>query len=181
MRQLRNQIDDVEQYGRHTSVRIHNVLCDSSDDCVDAVLDVLRNKMKVDVRAEDIDRCRPVGKPNNKNIKPIIVKFKSYDTKHAVYKAKSNLKGNSEKIFVMEDLTKRNHKMVTTLLQRMKAGLIHTFWTVYGKIYHKLSEGNKPQRALPHSDIVKPLSEPGPSAVPPSPPRSPPTAVVTSD
>ena len=55
-----NQIDDVEQYGRRTSVRIHNVRCDSSDDCVDAVLDVLRNKMKVDVRAEDIDHCNPM-------------------------------------------------------------------------------------------------------------------------
>ena len=130
---------------KRTSVRIHNVRCDSSDDCVDDVLDILRHKMKVDVRAEDIDRCHPVGKPNNKKNKPISVKFKSYDTKHAVYKAKSNLKGNPEKIFVTEDLTKR---MITTLLQRAKAGLIHSFWTVNSKIYYKLSEGNEPQRAL---------------------------------
>ena len=104
MRQLADQINDIEQYGRRTSVRIHNVRCDSSDDCVDAVLDILRQKMKADVRAEDIDRCHPVGKPNNKNIKPIIVKFKSYDTKHAVYKAKTNLTGNPRKPLLWKTL-----------------------------------------------------------------------------
>lgn len=154
---LVDKVDDIEQYGRRTSIRMYNVKCDQAADCVDTVVSVINNNLNVEICAEDIERCHPLGKPNKNNIKPIIVKFKSYKTKNMVYKSKKGLKGNPEKIFITEDLTKRNHSMVSTLLTKVKAKLIHSFWTIDGKIFYKLSDTDTPERVFRNADILTPL------------------------
>ena len=133
---LSNKIDENEQYGRRTSVRMYNLTysSQSEEECTETVVGVIRNLMKVDISADDIERCHPVGKPNSKGMKPLLIKFKHYHTKQSVYKAKSNLKGNPHKVFLTEDLTKRNHDMVATLLTKVKSESIHSFWTIDGKI-----------------------------------------------
>lgn len=150
---LSDKIDDLEQYGRRTSIRLYNVKCEPADDCTDAVVRVINNSLKVEISADDIERCHPLGKPNKRNIKPIIVKFKSYKTKNMVYKSKSNLKGNPENIFITEDLTKRNHSLVVTLLTKVKSGRINSFWTIDGKIFYKLSADDTPKRVFRDADI----------------------------
>ena len=91
---LTDKLDDLEQYGRRNSVRMYNINCAPyNNNCLDAVVDVLQNKLKVSVGPNDIDRCHPVGKPNVNGLKPIIVKFKTYNAKREVYSSKSNLKG----------------------------------------------------------------------------------------
>ena len=62
---LTDKLDDLEQYGRRNSVRMYNINCAPyNNNCLDAVVDVLQNKLKVSVGPNDIDRCHPVGKPN---------------------------------------------------------------------------------------------------------------------
>ena len=124
---LTDKLDDLEQYGRRNSVRMYNINCASyNNNCLDAVVDVLQNKLKVSVGSNDIDRCHPVGKQNINGLKPIIVKFKTYNAKREVYSSRSNLKGNPDKIFITEDLTEQNHKMVATLLTKVKAKSIYS-------------------------------------------------------
>ena len=155
---LTDKLDDLEQYGRRNSVRMYNINCAPyNSNCLDAVVDVLQNKLKVSVGPNDIDRCHPVGKPNVNGLKPIIVKFKTYNAKREVYSSKSNLKGNPDKIFITEDLTKQNRKMVATLLTKVKAKSIHSFWTIDGKIFFKDDESADPKRCMRHSDVVEPL------------------------
>ena len=155
---LTDKLDDLEQYGRRNSVRMHNVNCAPfNNNCLDAVVDVLANKLKVAVGPQDIERCHPVGKAKANGLRPIIVKFKSYGAKHEVYSSKSNLKGNPDKIFITEDLTKQNHKTVATLLTKIKAKTIHSFWTIDGKIFVKDDESAEPRRVNRHSDVAEPL------------------------
>ena len=99
---LNDKLDDFEQYGRRTSIRMHNVNYASSEDdaCTETAVNVIRNLMKVDLRADDIERCHSVGKPNQKGVGPLFIKFKSYRCKKLIYKAILNLKGNPDKIFV---------------------------------------------------------------------------------
>ena len=157
---LTDKLDDLEQYGRRNSVRMYNIDCAPyGNNCFDAVVDILHSKLKVSVGPNDIDRCHPVGKPNANGHKPIIVKFKNYNAKREVYAAKSNLKGNPEKIFITEDLTKQNHKIVASLLTKVKAKSIHSFWTIDGKIFFKDDESADPKRVLRNSDVVEPLTD----------------------
>ena len=42
---LTNKLDDLEQYGRRNSVRMYNVKCEPSDSCLEALVDILQNKL----------------------------------------------------------------------------------------------------------------------------------------
>lgn len=128
---LGNQLDDLEQYGRRTSVRLHNVPPDFGINA-DAV--------------DDIERSHPLGKEKDNGTRPIIVKFKTYKSKETVYKAKSSLKGNPHKIFMAEDLTQKNYKIALKLLQLRSDKRIDSFWTHDGKIFYKVKDMSKPVR-----------------------------------
>ena len=113
--------------------------------------------MKVDIRAADIKQCHSVGKPNSKGMKPLKIKFKHYHIKQRVYKPKSNLKGYPHKIFLTEDLTKRNHDMVVTLLTKVKSESTHSFWTINGKIFFKMFQHSTPRRVFSASEVLRSL------------------------
>lgn len=140
------KLDDLEQYGRRSSLRLFNVPADPDLSCDEIVVNTVRNMLKVQISVDDIERAHRLGKPNTYGNCPIIVKFKSYQTKARVYSAKSQLKGNREKIFLTEDLTKMNHSIVVRLLELRSANQIHAFWTQDGKIYYKSTEDERPIR-----------------------------------
>lgn len=94
---LSNQLDDLEQYGRRTSVRLHNVPPDLGLNTDVAAVRVFNEFMNVAISVDDIERSHPLGKEKDNGSRPIIVKFKAYKSKEMVYKAKSSLKGNPTK------------------------------------------------------------------------------------
>ena len=116
---LQKKADDLEQYGRRTSLRFFNITAEG--DRESAALDIINKRLKMAVSSEDIERCHPLREGQT------IVKFKCYKTKAAVFKAKSALKGNPYNIFITEDLTKRNHEMVKELLTLRKNHSIDSF------------------------------------------------------
>ncbi|MEW8548355.1 MAG: hypothetical protein AB2693_33035, partial [Candidatus Thiodiazotropha sp.] len=144
---LQRKADDLEQYGRRTSLRFFNIPGEGDRERV--VLDIINKQLKVSVTSEDIERCHPLRGGQT------LVKFKGYKTKAAVFKAKSALKGNPDNIFVTEDLTKQNHEMVKELLMLRKNRSIDSFWTVDGKIYVKGSAVSQPVRIFGKADIPK--------------------------
>lgn len=151
---LRNQHDDLEQYGRRQSIRLYNVSQEGCANSEEAALRVFNETMNIKVSADEIERAHPLGP------KQMIVKFKSYKTKAVVYKAKSNLKYNAGNVFMTEDLTKRNHAIIQQLLSAKKADRIHSFWTIDGKIFMKHTDSSKPQHIRCKSDILKTASIP---------------------
>ena len=84
---------------------LFNVPADPGLLCDEIVVNPMRNMIKVPIFVDNIERAHRLWKPNTHGNCPIIVKFKSYQTKARVYSAKSKLKGNREKIFLTEDLT----------------------------------------------------------------------------
>ena len=99
----------------------------------------------------DIDRCHPVGP------KQILVKFYKYHIKRLVYSAKAKLRNNPDKIFISEDLTRKNHAIVKTLQPLKKDGSINSFWTTNGKVMEKVIEDGKPMRLYHVDDIAAKL------------------------
>ena len=147
------KLDELEQYGRRSSIRLFNLPSEPTTNCEEAVVKLCNETLKVNISPEDIERCHPLG------AKQVICKFRSYKTKAEVYSAKKYLKGNPRKIFLTEDLTRRNHKIVEELLKLRKSGRIHSFWTIDGKIYFKAMERARPQRVTTESEIETKLSE----------------------
>ena len=157
---LANKLDDLEQYGRRCSVRMFNVPQPPGKTCTYSVLKVINEIMEVPLDEDDIERCHVLGKANAKGNRPIIIKFKSYKSKAAVFQAKSKLKTNPNKIFITEDLTKKNYSIIQKLVQMRKEDSIDSFWTNDGKINVKVYEISVPKRVSSLSEVDELLPKP---------------------
>ena len=157
---LTSKLDDLEQYGRRCSVRMFNVPQHPGEPCTNAALRVINELLEIPLSDDDVERCHNLGRPNAKGNRPIIMKFKSYKSKAAVFHAKSKLKKNPNKIFITEDLTMKNHSLVQKLVQLRKDDSIDSFWTNDGKINVKLYEISLPTRGNSLSEIEELLPKP---------------------
>lgn len=143
---LEYDLDNLEQYGRRTSLRFHNVPKPGTDegntDTESAVISICE-KMGVTITSDDIDRSHPIGRPNRNNKLQIICKFKTWKAKNKVFSAKKELKNNSDKIFITEDLTRYRQSIVSKLIEAKKRKSILSFWTFDGRIYIKMEKNGE--------------------------------------
>ena len=159
------QHEELEQYGRRNSLRFHNVLipeemepdaegemgeegdeeaAESSDAITDpdtitdkVIVKLCKDKLKVDITVDDILRSHPIGRPNRHGKSQLICRFRSLKIKNKIYSNKKLLKGDQDKIFVTEDLTKYRQSLVSEIASAKRAGQVHTFWTNDGRIFLK--------------------------------------------
>ena len=83
----------------------------------------------------------------------VIVRFLSYRTREKVYNAKKILKGDTDKIFITENLTKYRTSIVKTLSELKFTGKIAAYWTIDGRIYAKRNEASRKKLIQSHDDI----------------------------
>ena len=111
----------------------------TTEDTEEIVLDVINNKLNIEMSQINIDRSHRLGKRKSPGQKPraIIVKFTRYKDRHHVFRNKKLLKGTG--ISVTESLTLKR------MAQLKKAREQHGFanvWTLDGKIMFKGNDGN---------------------------------------
>jgi hypothetical protein len=148
---LDNKIDAQEQYGRRNSIRIHNLDCTTHEGVLNAVID-LGTSIDVEVRNLDVVRCHMIGKPRNNKCQAI-VHFVHYWKRAEIIKNRHKLKGNPNKIFITEDLTRRNMSIVKPLLDLRSKGVICSVWTSDGRIFYKKSATNNPVLVRTWADV----------------------------
>ena len=150
--------NDLEQYGRRNSLRVSNMVFNSnaltSEDTLTQHMVSFINKSILkspqQIKLEDVERCHTV----TRGVKPqILIKFKSYQQRAMVFHAKRNLKGNTNRVFITEDLTRRNYDLVKSLISLRRNETISDFWTFNGKIYMKTSKSSKPVVVRSHDDL----------------------------
>ena len=148
-------MNDLEQYGRRNSLRFSQLRVNyklPEIELMSEVADQINEHMLTTgpkITTQDIERCHPVGKSNSPQI---LVKFRSYQTKHLVYSAKSRLKNTP--IYVSEDLTRLNYSVIQKLQPLKKSGKIHSYWTTNGRVLAKRYETSRPTHVY-HNDEVE--------------------------
>lgn len=153
---LSKGMNDLEQYGRRNNIRLNNVPLIDDNECEPTVLDILNEALPdgQTISYADIDRCHPIGKRNKKNNRQVIIKFVCYKTKAQVYDARFNLSN----IYMTEDFTPDNQKVVDKLVQFKKAKKIKTFWSYDSKLYAKAHESQPKVRINSIEDIQNMIS-----------------------
>ena len=90
---LSDEVDALEQYSRRNCLLLHGVP-ESSKDTTEAAIAVFNSKFDLNINNEHIDRSHRLGQPRSDTEsdrpRPIIVKFRSYDTRRRVSTAKWN-------------------------------------------------------------------------------------------
>jgi cell division protein FtsB len=146
--QLNGNIEELEQYGRRTSLRFHNVPMVQGDlqKTDQLIVDIVNKKLKITppLCVDDINRSHIIGTINNGKGQ-LICRFKNWKIKNAIYMLKKNLKNNPEKIFITEDLTKTRQFIVKELNTQKRDKKIHSFWTFDGRIFAKKDANGRKQ------------------------------------
>lgn len=132
----KTKIENMERASKINQIRIIGMEESDGEKVSEKVIYLFADKMQVNGITEEGINCYRIGKVNNRdNPRQIIVKFRSYDKKLEVMKARRRLKGSDLKISVVEDLTKVKHeiyKAASELLGKKKV------WTFNGSVYTKL-------------------------------------------
>ena len=144
---LSEQIEELEQYGRRTSLRFHNVpIRDIDKQRTDNIIvDIVKSKMKmINFSVDDINRSHIIGNINQGKGQ-IICRLRNWKIKNSIYQLKTNLKSNADRIFVTEDLTKHRQSIVKELNIARKTKKISSFWTFDGRIFAKVTQESSKQ------------------------------------
>ena len=134
---MQRNIDDLQQYSRRNSIRLHGITEGTNEDTDDLVINAITTQLKCTLTKDDIDRSHRTGKareadPESKKPpkpRPILIKFCSYRKKAEIMKLKRNLKNSG--ISVNEDLTRRNHSL---LIAASKSPKVEAAWSSDGRI-----------------------------------------------
>lgn len=145
-------IEELEQYGRRNALRVLNVC--KNDIPVDPngkvdtdsyIIDLVRDRLHIELSPNAISRSHLVGRVQDDGKCQIIVKFARYNTRAVIFNAKKALKNYPDKIFISEDLTKVRFGAVRYLSQLRKESVIHSYWTLDGRVFFKREEKGEPE------------------------------------
>ena len=171
---LEKNLDDLEQYGRRSSIRLHKVpiTVAQSRDTDPVVVKLCNDKLNIKPKLsiEDIERSHIIG-PVKDNKATIICKFKFYKTKQTVYMNKKNLKNHKTgnfNVFITEDLTKQRQTIVKHLNKARIDHKVHSFWSNDGRIFYKTEPEGQKIYVKELSDIQMYVPDPEPALDPES-------------
>lgn len=150
-----SELNDIEQYTRRNSIRIYGIndsdRNESSPKTIESVVSLVNNKLEVSITARDVDTAHRLGPFRQDGNRPVICKFVSRETKHAVIRARKKLKGSA--MIIREDLTQKNAKLLEMVSRRDE---IQSAWSDEGKIIALLRNGRKIKVGL-DSNLNRPL------------------------
>lgn len=137
---LKDAVDELEQYGRRNAVRIwsKNMTELPGENTDELVLGYAR-KAGVDLPPNSIGRSHRVGRPAPNKVRPIIVKFISYNIRKSIYDARKKVPN----VFVSEDLTSARSSILYKARLERSAGRFKHCWTTDGRINIRLLDDKK--------------------------------------
>lgn len=108
VKSLEDRIDQLEQQSRDKNLRIFGLPeaddeTTKSNDDVTKLTDVINNKLKLPLKAEDFEYCYRLRKGIKNGPRPLMVKLHSKEVRNLIFRNKSKLKGT--KVVIKEDLT----------------------------------------------------------------------------
>ena len=135
--------NDNEQYSRRNNIRIFGLAEFEGEDCYDVVLKLCQNDLDTIVTRDELDRAHRVGKPKEPRDgqsspppRAMIVKLAGHSAKMKFFRARRKL--GPKKIFINEDLTKEDHKLLLHVKKRCPEGV--SVYSVDGSIMARTSD-----------------------------------------
>ena len=101
-------------------------------------MSIIRDRLKVDVRKEEIEAVHRLGRKQQKDTpKGIIVRFVSRRVRDSVIRARRNLR--QSRIVIVEDLTPHAYSLLWTV--KDDTSVCKEAWSKNGKIFTKALNG----------------------------------------
>ncbi|KAB0800560.1 hypothetical protein PPYR_06300 [Photinus pyralis] len=127
--QVDARLDALEQYSRRNNLRLFGIKECSNENPDQLAIEVIQQKLNVNIELRDIDRSHRVGLPRDGKSRAILIKFVSYRLRAEVFKKKKLLKGTHYSI--KEDLTKSRLSLLQEAASRYGG---HNVWSYDGRV-----------------------------------------------
>jgi len=159
LEELDNHQDDMEQYQRKHNLEIHGIP-EKRDENLEIIVKNLGQALDVEINYSDIDIVHRL--PSKSAIRPIIVKFSSYNEKHELYAARRKLRSlidaedrfnGAKTIYINENLTRQRKKLFAEVRKRVKLNRWYGAWTKDGKIFLRKEKEGRNTRIKQEVDL----------------------------
>ncbi|KAJ8982286.1 hypothetical protein NQ317_008015 [Molorchus minor] len=151
--ELEDVVDSNEQYARLMNLRVHGLKeneRETSGMIEDALLKLFKTNLKIDVTPGEIDRCYRVGKYKAGSIRPVLIRFVSFNTRSKIFNNKKLLKQTG--YVIKEDLTQARLDLLKKATEKYG---VKQVWTQNGKICTYISNRKKVIQSLMTYDMDK--------------------------
>ena len=136
------RLDELDQYGRRNMLRLSGVAETNDDDenTQQLVIDIFKAKLKVDTQHSDIDRVHRLGALDKsaKNPRSIVVKFATYNARHAVYSARKKLYKTG--LYLNDHLTTTRARLMFVARLYKKHNLVKNVWSSDGRVLVRVDD-----------------------------------------
>ena len=163
-RQLKRDLDALEQYGRRSLIRVTGVKEEDADEDTDALVCEILGDIDPEFNTTDVERSHRVGKasaqvdelqsaepqevtsdsvPEPVKVRQIIVRLKNPVVKRRILQCRRNLKQYDKRkdVYINEDLTQTRNMIHAYARKLYKRKTISQVWTVNGNIRIKDKSG----------------------------------------
>ncbi|KAF0287831.1 hypothetical protein FJT64_013755 [Amphibalanus amphitrite] len=165
-------INDIEQYSRRNILNINGLSETDKEDPVQVGIDLAKS-VGVVVQKSDIDRAHRIGTKGKRTAtgqpvhRPLLVKFVSYTKREEVYSARRKFKDvmpprtsciqgvDLKKIFVTDNLTKANQKVMFRARELRRRGELWAAWSDGCQMKVKIKEGGPTHKIQTEDDLEK--------------------------
>jgi len=131
------RLEEQEQYSKRDNLVFHGIPEHGDEDTMKKVIEVCqRHFPSVNVQTSDISISHRLPTRASDKPKPIIVRFARRDVRQQIFRSKKQLKNT--KLMVVEQLTTKRLKLVTTANGLVREGKLAGTWTNDGKVVIKL-------------------------------------------
>ena len=139
-----DMIDEMEQYSRRNSVRIHHHdwIENNKENCMSLICNYA-NDHHFTLTPNDIDACHRVGKMESGRVRPIIVKFVRRDDRTALLSTRRIQREAKSRIFINEDLTPRRAMAAKLSRSLVKSNKLRTANVMSGAVMIKTNDGQR--------------------------------------
>lgn len=150
IRAINFSLDQLEQYGRRNNLRFLGISETEKESTDNLVMDIIVNKLKVNISLGAIERMHRLGKPDSRGKpRPIIVKFSSYRVRSAIFWKKTQLKGSG--FIINEDLTAFRY----ALFKKAAAFYgVRNVWTIDGRFFVNQSQDGGQRKQILKTDFL---------------------------
>lgn len=126
--------DENEQQARLNNLRIYGIPepeNETQEQTEHQLLKMFKNKLKLDIKTSDIDRCYRIGVHKRDITRPIFVRFISFKNRSSVFQNKKMLKNTG--FVIKEDLTRIRSSLLKKAVEKYGTKNV---WTQNGKVFY---------------------------------------------
>jgi hypothetical protein len=159
IKSLNEKLDDTETYQRRDNLIFtglplrladltagsNDPLADSSESIATQVSNFCINTLRCDVKIEDISVAHALKVHGGHGQQPVIVRFSRRSIRDDVYYSRMKLKSYKtpagNKVYINEDLTTPNRKILGVARNKLRDKHIAGVWTKSGRVFYKDNSG----------------------------------------